>query len=155
MSMYTCLFADDISPFHVIVLDVLYMYYTSLFLSLSLFLPLPPSLQIRSKNDKEKKRLMAVKEKIRKDLGIDPSSAGITQVDPAAITGQTEKSGYLAKKPENVLRLTRRQWPKRYCTVSKNGFTMAHSHVSVYMYITAMYIMYSTCAKVHCTCMYM
>ena len=56
--------------------------------------------------------------------------AGITQVDPSASTELTQKSGYLTKKPENVLRLTRRQWPKRYCTVSSNGFTMAHSHVS-------------------------
>ena len=56
--------------------------------------------------------------------------AGITQVDPSASTELTEKSGYLTKRPENVLRLTRRQWPKRYCTVSSNGFTMAHSHVS-------------------------
>ena len=83
---------------------------------------------------------MTVKEQIRKDLGIDASSTGITQVDPAAITGQTEKSGYLAKKPENVLRLTRRQWPKRYCTVSKNGFTMAHSHVSVPLQCTCTHV---------------
>ena len=57
--------------------------------------------------------------------------AGIEQVDPSSTTDLTQKSGYLAKRPENVLWLARKQWPKKYCTVSKNGFTMANSHVSI------------------------
>lgn len=84
--------------------------------------------EIRAKQDKEKKRLSSLREKIRQDLGMGVIKAGITQVDPSASTELTQKSGYLTKRPENVLRLTRRQWPKRYCTVSSNGFTMAHSH---------------------------
>lgn len=66
--------------------------------------------------------------------------AGIIQVDPSANTGLTEKSGYLAKRPENVLRIPRRQWPKRYCTVSGNGFTMAHSHVSLICPFIKLYV---------------
>ena len=54
---------------------------------------------------------------------------GPTQVDPSLCTEITEKTGYLCKKPENTL-LLRRQWPKRYCTVSMQGFTLANSHVS-------------------------
>ncbi len=73
---------------------------------------------------------MAVKEKLKEDLGMGVKKSGFTQVDPAASTELTQKSGYLAKRPENMFKLPRRAWPKRYCTVSTNGFTMAHSHVS-------------------------
>lgn len=87
--------------------------------------------QIRSKQDEDRKRLATVKDKLRQSLGIGAMQAGIIQVDPSANTGLTHKSGYLDKRPDNVLRLNRKQWRKCYCTVSMNGFTMAHTHVSV------------------------
>ena len=74
---------------------------------------------------------MTAKEKIREAMGMMGGRLqGPTQVDPSVCTGMTEKSGYLCKKPENTLRIPRRQWPKRYCTVSMQGFTLANSHVS-------------------------
>ena len=76
--------------------------------------------------------LINLKDKLREDLlGGSVHHSGITQVDPANSTDQLQKSGYLSKRPDNVLRLPRKQWPKRYCTVGMNGFSMAHSHVSV------------------------
>ncbi len=95
---------------------------------------------MRTKQDKEKKQLVTVKEKIKEDLGMGVKKAGFTQIDPSNSTELTQKSGYLAKRPENLFILPRRAWPKRYCTVSPNGFTLAHSHVStctmyMYMYI--------------------
>ena len=77
---------------------------------------------------------MMVKEKIRGAMGMMGGKLqGPTQVDPSLCTGMTEKSGYLGKKPENTLRIPRRQWPKRYCTVSMQGFTLANSHVCLYL----------------------
>lgn len=88
-------------------------------------------LQLKCKQDDERKSLMGAKEKIRGAMGMMQGKLqGPTQVDPSLCTGMTEKSGYLGKKPENTLRLPRRQWPKRYCTVSMQGFTLANSHVS-------------------------
>lgn len=88
-------------------------------------------MQVKAKQDEERKTLMTAKEKIRAAMGMmGGKMQGPTQVDPSLCTGMTEKSGYLAKKPENTLRLPRRQWPKRYCTVSMQGFTLANSHVS-------------------------
>ena len=86
--------------------------------------------QLRTAQDKERKKLISLKDKLREDIGGSVNHAGITQVDPANSTGLMQKSGYLSKRPDNMLRLARKQWPKRYCTVSMNGFTMAHSHVS-------------------------
>lgn len=63
---------------------------------------------------------------------IGGKAEGPVQVDPSLCTELTEKSGHLGKKPENALRIPRRQWPKRYCTVSmQQGFTLANSHVCV------------------------
>ena len=95
----------------------------------SLSSPVPHS-QLRTTRDKEKKKLVGLRDRLREALGGTVHTTGITQVDPSASTGQILKNGYLSKRPDNVLRLARKQWPKRYCTVSMNGFTMAHSHVS-------------------------
>lgn len=85
--------------------------------------------ELKTKQDDERKVLVAAKEKIRSAMGMMGDKLhGPTQVDPSLCTGMTEKSGYLGKKPENTLRLPRRQWPKRYCTVSMQGFTLANSH---------------------------
>ena len=88
-------------------------------------------MQLKLKQDEERKSLVTSKDKIREAMGmLGGKLQGPTQVDPSLCTGMTDKSGYLGKKPENTLRLPRRQWPKRYCTVSMQGFTMANSHVS-------------------------
>ena len=88
-------------------------------------------LQLKGKQDEERKSLMTAKDKIREAMGmLGGKLQGPTQVDPSLCTEMTEKAGYLCKKPENTLRLPRRQWPKRYCTVSMQGFTLANSHVS-------------------------
>ena len=87
--------------------------------------------QVRTKQDEDRKRLASVKAKLRQSLGIGAMQAGIVQVDPSASTGLTQKSGYLDKRPDNVLRLNRKQWRKCYCTVNMSGFTIAHTHVSV------------------------
>ncbi len=90
-----------------------------------------PHLQLKVKQDEERKNLVVSKDKIREAMGMFGGKLqGPTQVDPSLCTGMTEKVGYLCKKPENTLRLPRRQWPKRYCTVSMQGFTLANSHVS-------------------------
>ena len=90
-------------------------------------------MKLRSKQDEERKSLMAAREKIRGAMGLmrEKQQHGPTLVDPSLCTELTEKSGYLGKKPEYTLRLPRRQWPKRYCTVSMQGFTLANSHVSI------------------------
>lgn len=88
-------------------------------------------LQLRTKQDEERKRLMAARDRIRNDMGIMVGkSHGPAQVDPNQCTDMIEKTGYLGKRPDNALRLPRRQWPKKYCTVSMQGFTLANSHVS-------------------------
>ena len=88
-------------------------------------------MQLRTKQDEERKRLMAARDRIRNDMGIIVGkSHGPAQVDPNQCTDMTEKSGYLGKRPDNALRLPRRQWPKKYCTVSMQGFSLANSHVS-------------------------
>lgn len=87
-------------------------------------------MQLRAKQDEERKRLIAARDRIRNDMGIMVGkSHGPAQVDPNQCTDTTEKTGYLGKRPDNALRLPRRQWPKKYCTVSMNGFTLANSHV--------------------------
>jgi len=87
--------------------------------------------QLRSKQDEEKKSLMTAKEKIRSAMGMMGGKLqGPAMVDPSLFTELTEKQGFLNKKPEYTLRIPRRQWPKRYCTVSMQGFTIANSHVS-------------------------
>ena len=91
------------------------------------------NLQLRTKQDEERKRLMAARDRIRNDMGIMVGkSHGPAQVDPNQCTDMIEKTGYLGKRPDNALRLPRRQWPKKYCTVSMQGFTLANSHVSQY-----------------------
>lgn len=88
--------------------------------------------QLRSKQDDERKRLLAAKDSLCSAMGIGVLKLqGPTHLDPSACTGMTDKTGYLGKRPENALRITRRPWPKRFCTVSMQGFTLAHSHVSV------------------------
>ena len=98
--------------------------------------PSPPNThthtQLRSKQDDERKRLLAAKDSLCSAMGIGVLKLqGPTHLDPSACTGMTDKTGYLGKRPENALRITRRPWPKRFCTVSMQGFTLAHSHVSV------------------------
>ena len=83
---------------------------------------------------------MAARDRIRNDMGIMVGkSHGPAQVDPNQCTDMIEKTGYLGKRPDNALRLPRRQWPKKYCTVSMQGFTLANSHVRysscMYMYM--------------------
>ena len=86
---------------------------------------------MREKDD-ERKRLLAAKDSLCSAMGIGVLKLqGPTHLDPSACTGMTDKTGYLGKRPENALRITRRPWPKRFCTVSMQGFTLAHSHVSV------------------------
>ena len=62
-------------------------------------------------------------------MGVSVKLQGPSQVDPSSNTGLHEKTGYLAKRPDGAIRIGRRQWPKRYCTVNLSGFTMSHSHV--------------------------
>ena len=86
---------------------------------------------MRAKQDDERKRLLAARDSLRSAMGIGVLKLqGPTHLDPQACTGLTEKTGYLGKRPENALRITRRPWPKRFCTASMQGFTLAHSHVS-------------------------
>ena len=88
-------------------------------------------MQLRTKQDEERKQLLAARDRIRNDMGIMVGkSQGPAQVDPNQCTDMTEKFGYLGKRPDNALRLPRRQWPKKYCSVSMQGFTIANSHVS-------------------------
>ena len=87
--------------------------------------------QLRTRQDEERKRLLSARDRIRNDMGIMVSkSHGPAQVDPNQCTDLTEKTGYLGKRPDNALRLPRRQWPKKYCSVNMQGFTLANSHVS-------------------------
>ena len=85
--------------------------------------------QLRSKQDEERKKLTSARERLKTALGIGFKQAGPLQVDPSANTDLSEKFGYLGKRPENVMRIPRRQWPKRYCSVTTGGFSLSHSHV--------------------------
>lgn len=86
-------------------------------------------LQLRSQQDDEKKKLQVARERLRGALGIGAKIQAPTHLDPSASTGLTEKQGYLGKRPENPLRLARNRWPKKYCTVGMQGFTLGQSHV--------------------------
>ena len=85
---------------------------------------------MRARQDEEKKKLQLARERLRGALGIGTKIQAPTHLDPSASTGVTDKQGYLGKRPENPLRLARKTWPKKYCTVSMQGFTMGQSHVS-------------------------
>ncbi len=99
--------------------------------SLRLLLPSLPSAQLRVKQDEERKKLLTVRESLKEKMGIGAKSAtGHARIDLQSNPDFTDKSGYLGKRAE-ALRIPRRAWPKRYCTVSMNGFTMASSHVSL------------------------
>jgi Arf-GAP/SH3 domain/ANK repeat/PH domain-containing protein len=84
--------------------------------------------QMRATQDEEKKKLQLARERLRGALGIGTKIHAPAHLDPSASTGRTEKEGYLGKRPENPLRLARKAWPKKYCTVSMQGFTMGQSH---------------------------
>ena len=74
---------------------------------------------------------MTAKDKVRSAMGITGAkTSGPDQVDPKACTELLDKRGYLGKRPDNALRIARRQWPKKYCTVNMEGFSLANSHVS-------------------------
>lgn len=119
-------------------------------------------MQLRAKQDEERKQLLAARDRIRNDMGIMVGkSHGPAQVDPNQCTDMTEKFGYLGKRPDNALRLPRRQWPKKYCSVSMQGFTIANSHVSghqwdsvsmQYMYRLLCSIYKDTCINQTCFC---
>lgn len=79
--------------------------------------------------DEEKKKLQVARERLRAALGIGTKIQAPTHLDPSASTGLTDKEGYLGKRPENPLRLARKMWPKKFCTVSMQGFTLGQSHV--------------------------
>lgn len=84
--------------------------------------------ELRSKQEEEKKKLQVARDRLRGALGIGGKIQAPTHLDPSASTGLTEKQGYLGKRPENPLRLARNRWPKKYCTVSMQGFTLGQSH---------------------------
>ena len=86
-------------------------------------------LQLRTVQDEEKKKLQVARDRLRAALGIGAKIQAPTHLDPSACTGLTDKQGYLGKRPENPLRLARNRWPKKYCTVSMQGFTLGQSHV--------------------------
>jgi len=105
--------------------------------------------ELRSKQDDERKRLLAAKDSLCSAMGIGVLKLqGPTHLDPSACTGMTDKTGYLGKRPENALRITRRPWPKRFCTVSMQGFTLAHSHTHApHVKVPVMHFQFKDCPE--------
>ena len=87
-------------------------------------------LQLRAQQDEERKKLQVARERMRGALGIGAKIQAPAHLDPSATTGLTDKQGYLGKRPENPLRLARNRWPKKYCSVAMQGFSLGQSHVS-------------------------
>eukprot|EP00731_Ephydatia_muelleri_P010938 Em0005g1524a len=103
---------------------------------------------LRAVQDEERKRLMQVRDNLRNSMGVSVKLQGPSQVDPSSNTGLHEKTGYLAKRPDGAIRIGRRQWPKRYCTVNLSGFTMSHSHTHApHVSVPLMHFQFKDCPE--------
>jgi Arf-GAP/SH3 domain/ANK repeat/PH domain-containing protein len=85
---------------------------------------------IRGKHEEERKRLQALRDKVKSSMGMSKSLDGRSSMLPSvSSTDRTSKTGYLLLKPKNAfLKLARRRWQKVYCTANLNGFSVANSH---------------------------
>ena len=103
---------------------------------------------LRVVQDEERKRLVQVRDNLRNSMGVNVKLQGPSQVDPSSNTGLHEKTGYLAKRPDGAIRIGRRQWPKRYCTVNLSGFTMSHSHTHApHVSVPLMHFQFKDCTE--------
>lgn len=103
---------------------------------------------LRAIQDEERKRLVQARDSLRNSMGVSVKLQGPSQVDPSSNTGLHEKTGYLAKRPDGAIRIGRRQWPKRYCTVNLSGFTMSHSHTHApHVSVPLMHFQFKDCPE--------